>query len=212
MTRQTTSRAVIGAALTGALAGVAIAGSAGAAPTASSASALRGTIKLARGTYSHGKADGSYFRMLYPGSSSKYFKNPDSPASDKSFTLVRPGSAGGLILGRYQPQPKTAFDRSGNSLAGAIIKPTPFAGLNFGLATLSKNGPTPSLTVSGKHVSGQVQAITAEWNKLYFKQGGSVTGSFNPKTHRIAIKWRSLIKGGAFNGFTGVWHLEGTLR
>ncbi|WP_405491111.1 hypothetical protein [Nocardia sp. NBC_00511] len=41
-------------------------------------------------------------------------------------------------------------------------------------------------------------------------QGPSATGSYDPKTRAFTLQWTSLIVGGPFNGFTGVWHLEGT--
>jgi hypothetical protein len=55
-----------------------------------------------------------------------------------------------------------------------------------------------------------VDGFTAEWNKLSFKQGGQVTGTYNAQTHAYVLTWSSLISGGPFNGFTGVWHLKGT--
>src|SRR5207244_9158562 len=64
------------------------------------------------------------------------------------------------------------------------------------------------------------QPITAEWNKQYFNQGApkpgasrpTVTGTYNARTGAFVLQWTSLIKGGAFNGFTGLWHLQGTFR
>ncbi|MGW4243237.1 hypothetical protein [Nocardia sp. NPDC004722] len=43
-------------------------------------------------------------------------------------------------------------------------------------------------------------------------QGPSATGTYDPKTHAVTLQWTSLIVGGPFNGFTGVWHLEGTFE
>jgi hypothetical protein len=205
-----------------------VGGSAGApAPAAAASSrALVGTFKLAPGRYSRGRASGSYFRMIIPGAGRKYFKNPDSSARDKTFTLLRPGTSGGLITGRFQPHPRPPFDRIGNSRAGAIIRPTRFAGIRFGLATLPtdpqshRKVPAPAMRVSGRRISGQAQAFTAEWNKLYFNQGApkpggggpAVRGTYNPRTHVYVLQWRSLIKNGPFNGFTGFWHLQGTFR
>lgn len=40
-------------------------------------------------------------------------------------------------------------------------------------------------------------------------QGPSATGTYNPETRAFTLQWTSLIVGGPFNGFTGVWHLEG---
>jgi len=39
--------------------------------------------------------------------------------------------------------------------------------------------------------------------------GSDATGTYDPKTHAFVLQWTSLISGGPFNGFTGVWHLEG---
>ncbi|RDI42669.1 hypothetical protein [Nocardia mexicana] len=43
-------------------------------------------------------------------------------------------------------------------------------------------------------------------------QGPSATGSYDPKTRAFSLQWTSLIVGGPFNGFTGVWHLEGVFE
>ncbi|WP_405137617.1 hypothetical protein [Nocardia sp. NBC_01388] len=40
-------------------------------------------------------------------------------------------------------------------------------------------------------------------------QGPSATGTYDPKSRAFTLQWTSLIVGGPFNGFTGVWHLEG---
>jgi hypothetical protein len=83
--------------------------------------------------------------------------------------------------------------------------------------------PAPVVTASadGK-LSGDLRAITAQWNQQSFNQGSPkpdgttpgimspVTGSFDPKTKGFTLQWTSSIVGGPFNGFTGQWHLEGT--
>ncbi|WP_228785974.1 hypothetical protein [Nocardia terpenica] len=43
-------------------------------------------------------------------------------------------------------------------------------------------------------------------------QGPSATGHYDPKTRKFTLQWTSLIVGGPFNGFTGVWHLEGVFE
>ncbi len=151
---------------------------------------------------------GSYFRMEEPtGAKSKFFANPYSNDANKTYTLITAGSDGGLRAGVLQPAPTPAFDAKGDSLANLIIAPTDFTGINFGLATV---GTAPSITASAGHLSGQVNGFTAEWNKLSFKQGGKVTGTYNAQTHAYVLTWSSLISGGPFNGFTGIWHLKGT--
>jgi hypothetical protein len=154
--------------------------------TASTAQPLNGLFRV---------ASGSYFRMIYPGGG-KYFKNPYSA-----------DTGGGLRTGVLQPAPTPAFGPHGNSLAGRIIRPADFAGIDFGLAT---KGTAPAISVSGGRLSGQVKGFTAEWNNLSFSQGGPVTGSYNALTHVYVLSWSSLISGGPFNGFTGSWHLTGT--
>ena len=217
-------RAALGIVLsTTALAGAVPAASSAHARSAAAKQALAGTLKIKAGAFAAGRPSGSYFRMALPGGAN-YFANPGSAATDKSYTLLKPGTAGGLVLGKYQSA--ATFDASGNSQAGAIIKPTPFAGILFGLATLKREpasapaSAAPSATVKGSKLSLQVSALTAAWNKLFFNQGtpkpGSktplATGTFKKKTNAYTLDWRSTIVGGPFNGFTGVWHLEGTFK
>jgi hypothetical protein len=82
-----------------------------------------------------------------------FFDNPDSTATDKSYTLQTPGTAGGLVIGRFQPNPSPAFDASGNALADAIVAPTPFSAIAFGISTdatdpQSGKSPPPPASVS----------------------------------------------------------------
>jgi hypothetical protein len=203
---------------------------------ASAATPLSGTLAIAPGKYvpaGHGKAahyTGSYFRMLLPGATDKYFHNPNSKAKDKTYTLFIPGSQRGLRLGSFQPPPSPAFASDGFALASTIVKPMEFAGIDFSISTAptdAQSGQTdvaPSLSVTGDQMSGNLSAWTAEWNSIYFNQGapkpgsepfpGStkpVVGTYNSKTKAYQIIWYSLIVGGPFNGFTGYWHLQGTL-
>ncbi len=172
---------------------------------------LVGTFTLAPGRFSGGKASGSYLRMTQP--DGKPFANPDSSASDRTYTLISPGTDGGLTTGRFQDAPRKAFDSKGNSLAARIMRPARFTAIRFSAATASKYGPAPSISVSGRKLRGQLRAFTAAWNKQNFNQGSSnVTGTYNSKTRRYVLKWTSKVRGGAFNGFLGTWHLEGKFR
>jgi hypothetical protein len=206
------------------------------AGSAAAATPLSGTLAIAPGKYvpaSKGKAShytGSYFRMLIPGSTDKYFRNVQSKAKDKSYTLFIPGSEQGLSLGVFQPPPTPAFAPDGFALASTIVKPMTFAGINFSISTAPTDAQSglpdtpPSLSVTGNRVTGNFSSWTAEWNSIYFNQGapkpGSepfpgatkpVTGTYNKKTKAYQIIWYSLIVGGPFNGFAGYWHLQGTL-
>jgi hypothetical protein len=42
--------------------------------------------------------------------------------------------------------------------------------------------------------------------------GDGATGTYDEATHRFVLEWSSYIDGGPFNGFTGLWHLEGTFE
>jgi hypothetical protein len=200
----------------------------GAPSQAASSKALDGTFKLAPGRFSGAKASGTYFRMITSHGSAKtqYFTNPDSTAGDKTYTLGVPGTDGGLATGRYQEHPSPAFDSKGNARASKIMRPQPYTAIKFAIATLRKDPQSdkatapPSATVSGRRLTVRLPGYTAEWNGVYFNQGapkpdGSgapATGTYNAKTKHFVFTWSSTIKGGAFNGFTGFWHLEGTFK
>lgn len=197
-------------------------GSAAAAGSAKGGTALVGTFKITAGGTKTTVPTGSYFRMLYPkatlnGSDSNYFSNPSSKAKDKTYTLLSPGTDGGLKTGAFEPAPSPAFDKSGNALAHDIIKPVPFDDINFSVETESPDPVThksvakPSITDTSGALSGNVEAWSASWNKLYFDQGStSLKGTYNSATGAYKLTWTSKIVGGPFAGFTGQWVLTGT--
>ncbi|MGP0108042.1 MAG: hypothetical protein ACLPR9_04105 [Acidimicrobiales bacterium] len=199
--------------------------------TAAGPQALVGTFRLAAGASTASGATGTYFRMIQPNGTlaiGPFFDNPDSTGTDKSYTLQVPGTAGGLVTGRFQPNPSPAFDASGNALAGAIVAPTPFSAIAFGISTdatdpqSGKSVPAPGISFENGKITGQLESWTASWNKLYFNQGSPkpdgtspgltspVSGTYDSATHTFVITWASEIVGGPFNGFTGYWHLQGT--
>lgn len=70
----------------------------------------------------------------------------------------------------------------------------------------------------GAQVAGaeQVQQVWDWVSQRWFNrpsanaaQGPAAAGTYDPKTRAFTLQWTSLIVGGPFNGFTGVWHLEG---
>lgn len=42
--------------------------------------------------------------------------------------------------------------------------------------------------------------------------GEGATGTYDSETGAFVLEWTSYIEGGAFNGFTGLWHLEGVFE
>jgi len=187
-----------------------------AAPSSAASSgrhALDGTFKLQAGACFGDAVTGTYFRMIFPNGSvskGKFFDNPDSTCPNKTFTLAVPGQQGGLITGIVQPQSFTAIDFS-----IATNKKDPQTGLTV---------PPPAISDDHGKLSGQVEAWSAAWNKLYFNQGSPkptgkrpgltepLSGTYNAKTRAFVITWASQVVGGPFNGFTGYWHLAGTFE
>jgi len=202
--------------------------------SSSAAKALVGTFDLTAGSCAGTAATGTYFRMIYPGGTltgGKFFDNPDSTCTgDFSYTLATPGTAGGLINGKYQPDPTPAFSSSGGALASSIVQPQAFTAIDFSISTnptdpqTGLSVPAPLIKVKNGKLSGQVEAWSADWNNLHFNQGSpkpggsepglttSVSGTYNGRTHAFVLTWASEVVGGPFNGFTGYWHLQGTFK
>jgi hypothetical protein len=193
---------------------------------------LTGLFRFTPGTFDGGKVGGSYVRLVLAGGSVEkgpFFGNPNSKAG--SFTLLSPGSDGGLKTGRYQEAPNPAFSLTGDALANRIMAPQRFAFILYSLSTQAKDPvsgldvPPPEIAVTpdGK-LSGQLKSFTASWNKAWFNQGspkpdGSspgltspVTGTYDANTKQYQLNWTSQIVGGPFNNFSGIWHLEGTFE
>lgn len=190
---------------------------------------LVGTFRVTAGRCTTG-VSGSYFRMIQPGGSASgpFVSNNDSPCSDKSYTALTPGSDGGLVTGAYQPQPQPPFDSAGNGRSSRIVAPQRFYGVDFAAATnptdpqTGTQVPQPTIEVDGTKLTGDVRAFAAAWNNQHFNQGapkpdGSTpgttarpSGTIDPETGAFTLEWTSLIQGGPFNNFTGLWHLEGT--
>ncbi|HUS42628.1 MAG TPA: hypothetical protein VMY16_08170 [Ilumatobacteraceae bacterium] len=158
---------------------------------------------------------GSYFRMLQP--DGKYILNADSACVDVTYSGMTAGTDGGLLTGGYQESPDPAFDEAGNATAGAIFAPVPFFGAAFAGATDSAEA-MPMLTATDGVLTGDLSAFTAYFGGGSFNQGApkpdgtgdAPIGTIDPETGAYVIDWTSLISGGSFDGFTGVWHLEGT--
>jgi hypothetical protein len=196
---------------------------------------LVGTFKLAPGTYTAaGGVTGSYLRMILPGgtiAAGPFFANIFSSSADPSYTLITPGTDGGLVTGAYQPPPTPAFGGLlGDALAARIMQPQPFEVIRFSAATAAVDPqtgrpvPPPSIVDTGGLLTGDLAAVSAEWSNSYFNQGspkpdGSdaglttpVAGYYDAGSRAFALAWSSTIVGGAFNGFTGYWHLEGVFE
>lgn len=195
---------------------------------------LSGMLSIDPGTCEDGPVtSGSYFRMVQSGGDLQdgpFVPNGDSPCGDASYTPLEPGTDGGLRLGEHQPTPDPPFDEDGHGLADRITAPQPWFAVRFALSTnptdpqTGQGVPPPSIVHDGSgRLTGDVRALAASWNGQHFNQGspkpdGSqpghtrpVTGTYDPATGAYTLEWASQIVGGPFDGFTGVWYLEGTV-
>jgi hypothetical protein len=191
-----------------------------AAPAAAAPAPLTGLFRLTAGSCA-GAPSGSWFRMVQPGgkaASGPYVSNSNSTcASDQTYTLLSPGSDGGLRTGGYQPRG-----------AQSLVKAATFFGFPFIANTNAVDPQTgtavraPEVLANGSALSGDLRAFGVTWNGQNFNQGapkpdGStpgitqrLTGSYDAATGAFSLTWVSQIVGGAFNNFSGVWHLTGT--
>ena len=229
-----TNRRSLAAALVAALAiaATALAGAAGAAPAKSKK--LVGTFEVDPGACDvGGEVTGSSFTMIQPGGTVEagpFLPNVDSSCSNKEHTLLEPGSDGGLITGKYQPQPGPPFDAAGNGLADRVLVPTAFFGVKFAVSTnktdpqTGEQVPAVSIKAKGSKLTGTTTAFGVGYGNQQFNQGAPkpdgelpgltqmLTGTYDSETREFEIEWVSQIVGGPFNDFTGIWHLEGTFK
>ena len=165
-------------------------------------------------------ASGSYFRMLQPDGTldaGPYIPNADSVCADTTFSGLAPGTDGGLVTGQWQPAPDPAFDDGGNALAAGVFEPVTFFAVAFAGATDPAEA-APAVDAADGVLSGDLSAFTAYYGGGNFNQGApkpdgsgeAPTGTIDPETGAYVLDWTSQIAGGSFDGFVGVWHLEGT--
>ena len=84
----------------------------------------------------------------------------------------------------------------------------------------NQGAPKP-VSSTGAKAAGQEQAertwdwVAQKWLESAPKAtvtGKGATGTYNPSTKAFTLEWTSFIEGGPFNGFTGLWHLEGVFE
>lgn len=148
------------------------------------------------------------------------------PAPSPPFSAA----VGGDALANRIVQPQKFFSVDFSIVTDSIARNSTGNGTG---APLEEATPLPIIRNDNGQLSGLVQAWTAAWNGSWFMQGSPkpdgtyaasggttpkwnvggttpLTGAFDPLTGRFTLTWQSLIVGGAFSGFTGQWHLEGT--
>ncbi|MHB1712356.1 MAG: hypothetical protein ACYCV7_13305 [Acidimicrobiales bacterium] len=186
---------------------------------------LVGTFKITAGTCSSATAtpSGSYLQM--EGNGGAVVKNSFGGCANANYTPLKPGTKGGLVTGSYEPNPTPAFSGA-KALADQIIQPASFFGSAFALSSqavdpqTSTHVPPPSVTSDNGQLSGNLAALDVAYNSAYFNQGAPKPDGTYPGTTKalsgtiscggtFSMQWQSLIVGGAFNNYTGIWHLSG---
>ncbi|MDP2293664.1 MAG: hypothetical protein Q8M22_20990 [Actinomycetota bacterium] len=181
---------------------------------------LVGLFSIDAGACADGAITGSYFQMVQPGGTPEagpFIANADSLCADTNYSLLTVGTDGGLMTSVWQAAPEPAFDAAGAGLAAAIVAPVAFFGGAFAVATDPAEA-APSISAADGTLTADLSAFTAYWGTGIFNQGApkpdgagtAPTGTIDPTTGAYVLEWTSLISGGSFDGFTGVWHLEGT--
>ncbi|QKT06515.1 hypothetical protein HUN08_04410 [Gordonia sp. X0973] len=221
---------------------------------------LVGLFRFSPGVAHGAELTGTWFRMLQPGGTvadGPYMANHNSSADEGRATLLQPGTSGGLRTGAYQSEPSPSFGANGDSFADAVIAPTKFFAVRFGVSTNQSDPQTrtavapPKVSAHNGKLTADLSAWAVSWNGQEFNQGapkpvsstGAVapgqqaagrawdwvankwldvppqakvtgtgaTGTIDGNRHFV-LTWTSHIDGGPFNGFTGIWHLEGVFE
>lgn len=217
----------LAALLVASLALVACGGGGSKGGAAGKGTALVGLFSVRPAVCSTAGVTGSWFKMVQSGGTvakGPYISNGDSTCVDHTVTALAPGTDGGLRTGAYQPLGTSPFAADGSTTALRVISATKFFSVGFGISTnptdpQSKQAvPTPTLRAEGGTLTGDLSAISVSWNGQHFNQGApkpggagpTLTGTYDAATGAYSLEWTSLIKGGPFDGFTGIWHVEGT--
>jgi hypothetical protein len=227
--RATVAR-IVTATILSALAGLGAVTIAAAPAAAASSGALVGTFELTAGHCSGGSVAGTYIQMILPSGNvnGPYMSNSDSSCSNQAYTLMSPGTDGGLVTGEYQQSPSPAFDAHGDALAKRITAPAQYEGTAFATATspvdpqTKKSVPVPSIANHNGTLTGNVQSFAVTWNNQNFNQGSPkpdgtypgaskpVSGTYDASTGAFTLDWISQVVGGPFDKFSCHWHLSGT--
>lgn len=176
---------------------------------------LVGSFRLTPGhcTSVAAKPTGSYL-VAVSAAANKAVRNPKSTCVNRDYTLLRPGTAGGLVTGQFQPQPDPLFDAHRNSRASAIVEPTWFGPFRLGFATEAQDEqdaptgapafPTPQATVINGTLNVDLRSLVVSYagpaNGTCATSFGlgcwqlgskSATGTYDARTRQFVLDWFS---------------------
>jgi hypothetical protein len=180
------------------------------------------------------KADGGRATTLSPGTSgglrtAGYQSQPSAPfakrGDSQSAAITKPTAFFGVLFGiatnPVDPQTKTAVAPPTVTLKdGKLTADVSSWGVTWNNQYFNQGAPKP-VSSTGAKAPGQAKAEKV-WDWVAGKYldaapaatvtGNPATGTFDPATKHFVLEWTSLISGGPFNRFTGLWHLEGTFE
>jgi hypothetical protein len=212
---------------------VAVSGCGGSAKAATQSRLPAGLFAPTAGscTTSDARPSGSYL-IVISAAADKAVKNPKSRCANHDYTPLRPGTDGGLALGRFQSLPNPVFDAKRNSTAGKVFAPVDFGAFAIGFATTPRDEqdapsgaptyPVPAATVSGSTLNVDLRSLVVTYagppNSTCRQSSGlgcwelgsrSATGTYDAATRHFVLDW---FAGQSFTpkGDSVEVHLEGT--
>jgi hypothetical protein len=179
-------------------------------------------------------ADGGRVTLLEPGTSgglrtAGYQTQPkpafSSTGNSLASDIVAPtkffGVRFSISTNEVDPQtktkvaPPTVLNNDGKLTADVAAWAASWNNQNF-----NQGAPKP-VSGTGAKAPGQQEAEKAfDWVSHKYLggapkptvTGSGATGTYDATTGAFVLTWSSLIVGGPFNGFTGLWHLEGVFK
>ncbi|MBV8959000.1 MAG: hypothetical protein JO087_09535 [Actinobacteria bacterium] len=179
-------------------------------------------------------ADGGQATLLAPGSSGGLrtggYQSQPAPAFDAggnslAGAITTPTKFFGVkfsistnevdLQTKTKVAPPTILDNNGHLSGDLAAWAASWNNQNF-----NQGAPKPVSSTQAQ-APGQQQAqrvwdwVSQKWLEAAPKStvsGGGATGTYDAKTGAFTLEWTSHIDGGPFNGFTGLWHLEGTFE
>ena len=179
-------------------------------------------------------ADGGQATLLEPGTSGGFrsggYQSQPSPGFDAdgnslADAITKPTRFFGVAFSistnavdlqtRTEVAPPTVFDDGGKLTADLSAWAASWNNQDF-----NQGAPKP-VSSTGAKAPGQEQAERVyDWVAERFLEaapeptisGDGAKGTYDPDSGAFVLEWTSYIEGGPFNGFTGLWHLEGVFE
>ncbi len=179
-------------------------------------------------------ADGGKATLLAPGSSGGLrtagYQSQPSPAFDATGNsladaITMPtkffGVRFSISTNAVDPQtqtkvaPPTVLEKDGKLTADVAAWAASWNNQQF-----NQGAPKPVTGTDAKALGQEQAEKVFDWvSKKYLAgapkptvTGNGATGTYDATTGAFVLEWTSLIVGGPFNSFTGLWHLEGTFE